>query len=1273
MPKQLGISLNLNSKNAEARVKSFTKALQNLATAAQATQAKVTAAFRNIGSSSTTAQHQVSKLAETIRSLKNSSSVYFKLDGIDRAANNAKRVKESVNSLTQVFYQLKDGTETIGKVVSGFKIFNAEISSAKSGLSDIQKTIASLNLSKATSQAKRVAKVSFSQSPSGTESSQFQLKKSQDVLKISTLKRPGSDLSASIKQLTEMRNQYKGIADDTTKADTMRSSAIQMQVRLEREILGLEKLRTKENDAIAKSAEDAKTQAEAMKQVRLESIQSKIASVFKGVRTAGTYAFSGVLTAAKSLGSAVSTVFRGFTSLISGSIGIISRLTGSLLSLKSLIVGTFSVYVIKSFLSSLANVEKMFFSMRNMLTLVSGSSKVAAEDLEFAVEVASHYGVEMKASVAEFGKLRAAAMGILSSQQVRELYTTLTQLTAAYGLSASDAQGVYKAFTDILSKGVVSAEELRRQLGNRLAGAFNIAADSMGITVEELNNMLKAGSLLSKDFVPQMTIALSKMVAGPAEAATSSLQAMQSRVRLTWQRLLGDLSSAGFGGLLTQMYAGAQKVLETFRSLLSDNVKSVTAIFNRFYDNLRGWAGLDKTFSAFDAVIIGSLTKMQEIIPRLIEMVTGVYDNVVLPIKNAVMSVISAVKGNTIGNTLSAIFSAFGKILTSAGGVMGSDFIGSIGSKIPGISKEIGIIIGSKILEYFVKGVLLIPRTLGRTILEVVGAFATAAAPISAFADYLADIFSNLPTAILNTFKNGALLISRGFAAVVNPLLNVLNKIAGTAYQIEDRRNLAPIKLQDFSFGEHLEATMNATKGGMDVLRKQFSKDMDDLGDDITAGWQGLAKEAYYRLAKPDTTSPEYKKLTGALEELAKLVGSTPESLKKAMASGSRESGDAAKSIRNMIGNWLSLYKQAVQKQTQPIGVVGTQEYIRGKGTWVDDLEDAFTKGVQTAVKKWNDFWNYVQNSITSFLDGFTSSFASTTRSILEGQTTILEGYMNMSKKLTMDLFENLLAGATKSSFKELFGDLGKTEGELQAERENAARLANTTALTNQTAAVSTLNATMASATTAINGLNTTMQSQGAQDVIVSAPKTAEVATIDTSSSSGVVSNKSLDAGVSTVTAGQASQLVATEQTNQILAAQSAKGTATGESSASLGSYLGKGFGIATAAIGAVATVASLGMQIASLFEDKEDETDYDDEETKYSDDFGTAYVASTRHLAGINDKGEFIDQQQGQNVTILNNFDPTFGEQLINSNSSAIINVISQNRSLVRSALAMG
>ena len=60
-------------------------------------------------------------------------------------------------------------------------------------------------------------------------------------------------------------------------------------------------------------------------------------------------------------------------------------------------------------------------------------------------------------------------------------------------------ESVFLAISQMISKGKVSAEELRLQLAERMPGAVNIFAKAIGVTTSELDKMLQEGKVGLED------------------------------------------------------------------------------------------------------------------------------------------------------------------------------------------------------------------------------------------------------------------------------------------------------------------------------------------------------------------------------------------------------------------------------------------------------------------------------------------------------------------------------------------------------------------------------------------------------------------------------------------------------------------------------------------------------------------------------------------------------------------------------------------------------
>lgn len=150
---------------------------------------------------------------------------------------------------------------------------------------------------------------------------------------------------------------------------------------------------------------------------------------------------------------------------------------------------------------------------RTSLTLnaLTGNSAATARELEFVRAVAYRLGLDVGGAADAYAKLIAASKGTqIEGEPARRIFEATAAAMATLGKNTSDTSGVLNAITQIISKGTVQSEELRGQIGDRLPGAFNIAARAIGVTTAELDDMMKKGQVAAADFLPKFAAELER-------------------------------------------------------------------------------------------------------------------------------------------------------------------------------------------------------------------------------------------------------------------------------------------------------------------------------------------------------------------------------------------------------------------------------------------------------------------------------------------------------------------------------------------------------------------------------------------------------------------------------------------------------------------------------------------------------------------------------------------------------------------------------------------
>jgi len=149
----------------------------------------------------------------------------------------------------------------------------------------------------------------------------------------------------------------------------------------------------------------------------------------------------------------------------------------------------------------------------------------AAGALQFTKGLSEQLGLSFKQLASDFGSFTAASSAAgIPLQQQQEVFQAVAKAGQSLGLSGDAVTGSLLALQQIASKGVVSMEELRQQLGERLPIAFSAAAQGLGITQQQLNKLVESGQLTAQEFFPALAKGLNQLTAGSGGIETSAQQ-----------------------------------------------------------------------------------------------------------------------------------------------------------------------------------------------------------------------------------------------------------------------------------------------------------------------------------------------------------------------------------------------------------------------------------------------------------------------------------------------------------------------------------------------------------------------------------------------------------------------------------------------------------------------------------------------------------------------------------------------------------------------------
>lgn len=164
---------------------------------------------------------------------------------------------------------------------------------------------------------------------------------------------------------------------------------------------------------------------------------------------------------------------------------------------------------------------------------IYGSSAKAGAQMDFVRKISDELGMSFTDTAEGAKKLFAAARGTEVEKDANQIFKAFSTMGAALKLTGDETNSVFLAVSQMISKGKVSAEELRLQLAERMPGAVTLFAKSIGVTTKELDQMLQNGQV-GLDSLRKFALEVQNTYAAGAAGASKGMQAELNRVSNAW-------------------------------------------------------------------------------------------------------------------------------------------------------------------------------------------------------------------------------------------------------------------------------------------------------------------------------------------------------------------------------------------------------------------------------------------------------------------------------------------------------------------------------------------------------------------------------------------------------------------------------------------------------------------------------------------------------------------------------------------------------------------
>lgn len=229
---------------------------------------------------------------------------------------------------------------------------------------------------------------------------------------------------------------------------------------------------------------------------------------------------------------------RVFSEFVEGFAGANNELANQFVAFgKNAAIGAAGIYGLVLIVPRLMNlsgvvleVAKEFENLNRVVANIEGSQSRGARSIAFMKGEVNRLSADLRSSYKNYTQLLAATKNTpLEGVDAQAIFSGIQSAATANALTPEDASLTFLAASQMVNKNVISMEELRQQMGERLPSAFQTAARAMGLTTSELSKLVETGQLTAEEFMPKFAAQLSAENSGSIAGASKTAQAALNR------------------------------------------------------------------------------------------------------------------------------------------------------------------------------------------------------------------------------------------------------------------------------------------------------------------------------------------------------------------------------------------------------------------------------------------------------------------------------------------------------------------------------------------------------------------------------------------------------------------------------------------------------------------------------------------------------------------------------------------------------------------------
>jgi|688.fasta_scaffold71191_2 tape measure domain-containing protein len=256
---------------------------------------------------------------------------------------------------------------------------------------------------------------------------------------------------------------------------------------------------------------------------------------------------------------------------------------------------------------------------RQALRLVTKDSFEYQRALSFINQTSRDLAIPQEIITRQFTQLTASVKGAGGNvRDAEKAFIGVASGIRGTGGSLEQLDSALTATSQVFSKGKVSAEELRQQIGERLPGAFSLFAKALDMTPQELDKALEKGQVSLQDFqlfAEKLFLEYgesAKILADGPDAAGDRLKTQLAELKGAIGPILKDMGASfqNFASEAIKSFLSLGKELERFGRLMEE--KFGGKLLDNAIRNVKAQDAIIKQLEAEQLVRVDGLSKEEK-------------------------------------------------------------------------------------------------------------------------------------------------------------------------------------------------------------------------------------------------------------------------------------------------------------------------------------------------------------------------------------------------------------------------------------------------------------------------------------------------------------------------------------------------------------------------------------------------------------------------------------------------------------------------------------